>query len=409
VRRQVKQRLGPAWLERTPVGDSWRARPGQPAEGFLDERQARAAIEAAIVAYEQELASLSGRSSCSFETAAADWRRHQEHVAGAKPSTLADYDYLLTPPGTPARKQGRRRGDGRVMREFGGQELHTISADQIERWLEQLADLGLSRRTVNKHRQLLCSVLGFAARRPDRYGIVENVAATVPVRREPDRCALKFYEPSEIQMLADAARMGACWSPRRPARSLTKRRIRRAANQRDAALYVLAACAGLRAGELRALRWGDVSFSRATVTVSRSWSTDELTSPKSRRPRTVPLATRPAVELQTLRRHSKHTEPADYVFCEPDGRPLSPTGMRKRFLRTRAAAGLRPLRFHDLRHTFGSIAVREVDTATLKAWMGHARLVTTEQYIHAKPRHDDAARLDRVFGTGTPPAPEPRT
>jgi len=361
-------------------------------------------VEAAIVAHEQELASLNARASCVFETAAADWRRHQEHVAGVKPSTLADYDYLLTPPGTPARKQGKRPGDGRVLREFGGQELHTISADQIERWLEQLDDLGLSRRTVNKHRQLLCSILGFAARRPDRYGIVENVAATVPLRRESDHCALDFYEPGEIQMLADAARMGAHWSPHRPARSIAERRIRRAVNQRDAALYMLAACAGLRAGELRALRWGDVSFARATVTVSRSWSADELTSPKSRRPRAVPLATRPAVELQTLRRRSKHTEPADYVFCEPDGTPPSPTGMRKRFLRTRAAAGLRPLRFHDLRHTFGSIAVREVDTATLKAWMGHARLITTEQYLHAKPRHDDAARLDRAFSTDARPS-----
>lgn len=98
------------------------------------------------------------------------------------------------------------------------------------------------------------------------------------------------------------------------------------------------------------------------------------------------------------------------MFCERDGRPLSPTRVRKRFRRTCGAAGLRPLRFHDLRHTFGSIAVRGVDTATLKTWMGHAKLVTTEQYLHAKPRHDDAAlldrdaRLDRAFGTDAPPS-----
>jgi integrase len=72
--------------------------------------------------------------------------------------------------------------------------------------------------------------------------------------------------------------------------------------------------------------------------------------------------------------------------------------MRKRFRRACDAAGLRPLRFHDLRHAFGSIAVREIDTATLKHWMGHAKLATTERYLHAKPRHDDAARLERVFG-----------
>jgi integrase len=78
-------------------------------------------------------------------------------------------------------------------------------------------------------------------------------------------------------------------------------------------------------------------------------------------------------------------------------KPLSSTGVRKRYKRARDAAGLRPLRFHDLRHAFGSIAVREIDTVTLKGWMGHARLTTTERYLHSKPRHDDAARLDRAF------------
>jgi integrase len=290
-----------------------------------------------------------------------------------------------------------------VLREFGGQALGAITADQIERWLEQLDEEGLSRRTVNKHRQLLSSVLGFAAKRPDLYGIVENVAAGVPLRRVPDPAGLDFYEPGEIQLLADAARIGAHRSPRRPARSLAERRARRAEDQRDAALYILAAYAGLRLGELRALRWGDVSFAAATVTVSRSWSADTLTSPKSRKPRTVPLASLPGRELQRLRRCSQHTERDDLVFCARDGQPLSRTGIRKRFQRTRTAAGLRPLRFHDLRHAFGSIAVREIDATTLKDWVGHAKLATAERYLHAKPPHDDAARLDHAFATKVRP------
>ncbi|MBA2256744.1 MAG: site-specific integrase [Thermoleophilaceae bacterium] len=50
-----------------------------------------------------------------------------------------------------------------------------------------------------------------------------------------------------------------------------------------------------------------------------------------------------------------------------------------------------------MRHSFGSLVVRELDTATLKSWMGHTRLATTERYLHAKPRHSDVARLDRAF------------
>ena len=123
-------------------------------------------------------------------------------------------------------------------------------------------------------------------------------------------------------------------------------------------------------------------------------------APAAHRPARNPASDRAAVAPPTRKR----SEPGDYVFCQRNGKPVSPTGVRKRFLRTRAAAGLRPLRFHDLRHAFGSIAVREVDTATLKAWMGHAKLVTTERYLHAKPRHDDAARLDRAFNADARPS-----
>ena len=101
-------------------------------------------------------------------------------------------------------------------------------------------------------------------------------------------------------------------------------------------------------------------------------------------------------ELQQLRRYERHAGAGDLVFHNRDGRRLSSTGVRKRYKRARDAA-LRPLRFHDLRHAFGSIAVREIDTVTLKDWMGHAKLTTTERYLHAKPRHDDAARIDRAF------------
>lgn len=56
-------------------------------------------------------------------------------------------------------------------------------------------------------------------------------------------------------------------------------------------------------------------------------------------------------------------------------------------------------RFHDLRHTFGSLAIRNLDSVTVQAMMGHSRLTTTERYLHAKPRTDDAARLSAAFGT----------
>lgn len=85
------------------------------------------------------------------------------------------------------------------------------------------------------------------------------------------------------------------------------------------------------------------------------------------------------------------------MFCGPLGDHLDSSALRRRYRRAQDAAGLRPLRFHDLGHSFGSLVVREVDTATLQSWMGHAKLATTERYLHAKPRHGDVARLDRAF------------
>ena len=111
----------------------------------------------------------------------------------------------------------------------------------------------------------------------------------------------------------------------------------------------------------------------------------------------MPLATPPAAELARLADRRWFTSPDDLVFCSALGDHLDPSALRRRLRRAQDAAGLRPLRFHDLRHSFGSLVVREVDTATLKAWMGHAKLTTTERYLHAKPRHTDVARLDRAF------------
>lgn len=79
--------------------------------------------------------------------------------------------------------------------------------------------------------------------------------------------------------------------------------------------------------------------------------------------------------------------------------------MRKRFQRAQLAAEIRVRRFHDLRHTFGSLAIRRLDSVTVQAMMGHSRLTTTERYLHAKPRTDDAARLSEAFSAEPVVAP----
>jgi integrase len=62
-----------------------------------------------------------------------------------------------------------------------------------------------------------------------------------------------------------------------------------------------------------------------------------------------------------------------------------------------ARAGLRPLRFHDLRHTFGTRMIAKADIRRVQEWMGHADIQTTMKYLHYAPRGDDAALVAEAF------------
>ena len=61
-----------------------------------------------------------------------------------------------------------------------------------------------------------------------------------------------------------------------------------------------------------------------------------------------------------------------------------------------AAAGLQPMRFHDLRHTFGTLAVQAFPLSDVQAFMGHADVATTMLYVHHVPQVDAAEKLTRL-------------
>ena len=71
-----------------------------------------------------------------------------------------------------------------------------------------------------------------------------------------------------------------------------------------------------------------------------------------------------------------------------------------RFKRARDAAGLRPLRFHDLRHTYGSLlAAAGVPVVEIQAAMGHADIQTTSRYMHARQASEQVDRFARAFAS----------
>lgn len=60
-------------------------------------------------------------------------------------------------------------------------------------------------------------------------------------------------------------------------------------------------------------------------------------------------------------------------------------------------AGLRAVKFHGLRHSFGTLAVQAFPLSDVPARMGHADIQTTMRYVHHVPKHDAAQRLGRLL------------
>src|SRR5204862_6245264 len=87
----------------------------------------------------------------------------------------------------------------------------------------------------------------------------------------------------------------------------------------------------------------------------------------------------------------------DLVFVGVLGSYLDGSALRRRFDVAVKAAGIRPLRFHDLRHTFGTRMIAKADIRRVQEWMGHAGVQTPMKYLHYAPRPDDAALVAEAF------------
>ena len=399
----VIRALGRAWAE--PDGNGgWRLRRGRAPEGVLTEAEAAVRMMALVRDHDAEQALLEQdaderrRRGIAFRELAGEYLDWLEHIKGAKPSTLRDHRLLLAEPGS-AYRRGHGRSRGLVMGALGDRPAREVTTRDVEDLLRSVAATGVAARTVNKTRQLVCAIFNYGMR-PSTYGLASNPVAFADRRAEPQRGPLAFYSPEQIEELARSLAAGAHRDPSRPAVGDDEVLARALEDAQDAELVRVAAYAGLRRGELVALRWRDVDFAGRKIIVRRSLSgATEVRSTKSRRAREVPLPAQASSALDSLSQRGEFTGADDYVFCSRLGRRLDPSAMRRRFERARDAAGLELLRFHDLRHTYGSLLVAGgIDLASVKAAMGHSRITTTERYLNARPAGELADRFTQALG-----------
>lgn len=306
------------------------------------------------------------RSRLTVEAAGKRYLDHLEHVLERKPTTLGDYRSIL----------GRH-----IAPFFGDRPLERIDADQVRRYLTAKKREGLATKTITNQLVFMHGLFAFALK---REWVVANPVASVERPRasgaDPD---IHYLDLDELEVLLRAVDPDA-----------------EPFGHTDRALFLTAAMTGLRQGELVALRWTDVDWQARRIRVRRNYTRQQFGTPKSRRSsRSVPMTERVASELKRHLDVSAFQDDDDLVFCHPyTGGPLDASRLRKRFKETLRRASLSPIRFHDLRHTFGThCASAGVPLRTLQEWLGHRDFKTTLIYADYAPNPHEAELVERAF------------
>src|ERR1039458_10310480 len=388
-RTQRGARYGSGTLIRRagPKGDTWIAkwrdsgRQIQRGLGFVHSKRrpdglTRAEAEAALGKL-RELVAVERAEERAAEAKRAAEEQHRtlaqvgealivaKRAAGRKPSTIEAYSYWLRI---------------HIVDFFGPTAVGEITRDDVSGFAAALERKGLAPKSRAIALGTLHSLIEFAI--DEGWMVGEN-----PVKRiekpalattDPD---VHFLETEEVEALLRAV-------PDDPLGRVER------------VMYLAAAMTGMRQGELFALRWRDVDWSARRIRVRRNFVRGEFGTPKSKRSsRSVPLASRVATELELLSQTSPYKRDDDLVFAHPEtGKPIDRSKLLKRFKAALRRADVRAVRFHDLRHTFGTrMAAQGVPMRVLQELMGHRDFKTTLIYADYAPSEHEAEWVEQAF------------
>jgi integrase len=283
-----------------------------------------------------------------------------------KPSAIRGYETALV---------------ARVLPELGGLPFSEVRRVDLQDFADRLCADGLDPSTVRNTLMPLRAIF--------RRAVARGEVAVNPT--------------SGLELPAMEGARGRIASPAEAAELLA------ALPEHDRAIWATAMYAGLRRGELLALRWEEVDLAAGVIHVERSWDAKEgVVAPKSRAGwRTVPI---PAVLRDCLVEHKLRSgRHVGLVFGTSYAQPFTPSNVRKRANAAWFRAGLEPIGLHECRHTFASLMIAaDINAKALSAYMGHSSVtITLDRYGHLMPGNESEAakRLDAYLAQALTAAP----
>jgi len=333
--------LGKAWLKAS-----------RPQTGFMTKAQAEATAQRFL----DDHADSVPEDRKTLGRALTDFLAFCEHERGLRASTLHDYRRI-------GERLSERRWRSLTWRD---RPLDTFTEEDIITVRSELVTARRNANTLNHYRRVIRGVFGTGAHSP---ALAWDWTAAKP----ESEGQLRFYDPAQVAALKQAA----------------------AHCPMDVAIYTLAAEAGPRLSEIRGLKVRNVDFENGVVRFEDGFTTrGGHAGNKGRRVRSVPMSDNARSTLWPL---CKGRSGDALVFDAEDGGPICGSNLYRRFRNAAKRAGLPILRFHDLRHSFGTQAIRAFNIYEVQRMMGHRHITTTERYLHYAPNPDAAAKLSGLW------------
>jgi integrase len=359
-----KLRPQPVWVmryvllsgkdSRKVLGKAW-TKKGRPPHGYLTEGEAIAKAQTFAASHETDAPS----TRHTFRVALDRFIRHCKEEQGLRGSTLHEYERI----GERLAKRPWRPGST-----WGDRVLDTFSDGDVLALRREMVAAGRSADTLNHHRRVIRGVFGTHPTSP------ALVWKWMPPKVESEG-KLRFYTPEQVERL-----------------------IVEAYDDEDEAIYTVATEEGARMSEIRALKVSDVDFDVDVLRLEDGYTTHGgFAGNKGRRTRSVPLSANARRVLWPLC-EGKDGEELVFQRQSRPGEPIVAADLYRRFISACKRAGLPQIRFHDLRHTFGTRAIRKFKIHEVQRMMGHRHITTTEIYLHYAPDAEGSAKLTELWG-----------